>query len=178
MKIAMISEHASPLAALGGVDAGGQNLHVAELAAALVRHGHQVEVYTRRDDPDTPECVRAAAGYNVLHVPAGPPTALHKDELFAYMRPFGRWVARRWSGTAGPPDVVHAHFWMSGVAALEATTGHAVPVVQTYHALGVVKRRYQQGADTSPPVRIPVEVQLGMAADRVIAQCRDEVAEL
>jgi glycosyltransferase involved in cell wall biosynthesis len=174
----MISEHASPLAAIGGVDAGGQNLHVAELATALVRQGHQVEVYTRRDDPRTPECVRAGAGYDVLHVPAGPAVALHKDELFGYMRPFGRWMASRWSGPEGPPDVVHAHFWMSGMAAVEATTRHPVPVVLTYHALGVVKRRYQRADDTSPPLRIPIESQLGRAVHRVIAQCRDEVAEL
>jgi D-inositol-3-phosphate glycosyltransferase len=51
MRIAMVSEHASPLAALGGVDAGGQNVHVAALAAALARRGHEVVVHTRRDDP-------------------------------------------------------------------------------------------------------------------------------
>ena len=49
MRIAMISEHASPLAVLGGVDAGGQNTHVAELSAALAAAGHDVRVYTRRD---------------------------------------------------------------------------------------------------------------------------------
>jgi D-inositol-3-phosphate glycosyltransferase len=54
MKIAMVSEHASPLAVLGGADAGGQNVHVAELSSALTRRGHEVTVYTRRDDPDLP----------------------------------------------------------------------------------------------------------------------------
>ncbi|MFD1051080.1 glycosyltransferase, partial [Kibdelosporangium lantanae] len=65
MRVAMVSEHASPLAVLGDVDAGGQNLHVAELSAALCRRGHEVTVYTRRDDPHLPERVRAAAGYEV-----------------------------------------------------------------------------------------------------------------
>ena len=63
MKIALVSEHANPLAALGGVDAGGQNLHVAELSKALSRQGHDVTVYTRRDDPDSPETVVTEAGY-------------------------------------------------------------------------------------------------------------------
>ena len=53
MRIAMISEHASPLALLGGVDAGGQNQHVAELSTVLAEDGHEVRVYTRRDDPVT-----------------------------------------------------------------------------------------------------------------------------
>jgi glycosyltransferase involved in cell wall biosynthesis len=177
MKIAMISEHASPLAALGGVDAGGQNLHVAELAAALGRHGHDVTVYTRRDDAGRPERIACPLGFDVVHVPAGPAAPLAKDELLPYMRQFGRWMRRRWRSW-GRPDVVHAHFWMSGLAAHEATVGHAIPVVLTFHALGTVKRRYQGDADASPPVRIAVERQLGTAADRVIAQCQDEVREL
>ena len=81
MKIAMVSEHASPLAALGGVDAGGQNVHVAALADALARRGHQITVYTRREDPTVAERVSGSPGVEVVHVPAGPPTVLPKDEL-------------------------------------------------------------------------------------------------
>lgn len=177
MRIAMISEHASPLAAIAGEDAGGQNVHVAELAAALHRLGHEVTVYTRRDATDQPETLRTARDFEVVHVPAGPPQPLPKDELLPFMRPFGRWLAQRWAAT-GIPDVVHAHFWMSGVAADVATSEIQVPVVQTFHALGSVKRRYQADADTSPSIRIDVERQLGRSAARVVAQCTDEVEEL
>ena len=76
------------------------------------------------------------------------------------------------------PEVIHAHFWMSGLAALAAGRQTGVPVVQTYHALGVVKRRHQGVQDTSPARRIGYERELGRAVDRVIAQCRDEVGEL
>ena len=72
MKIAMISEHASPLAALGGVDAGGQNVHVDALARGLARLGHEVDVYTRREDPYAPERVPLEKGATVVHVPVGP----------------------------------------------------------------------------------------------------------
>ena len=68
----MVSEHASPLAVLGGVDAGGQNVHVAALAAAMARRGVAVVVHTRRDAPG-PRKVRMGAGVTVDHVPAGPP---------------------------------------------------------------------------------------------------------
>ncbi|MBO0870997.1 MAG: glycosyltransferase, partial [Micromonosporaceae bacterium] len=120
MRIAMISEHASPLAALGGVDAGGQNLHVAELAAALGERGHQVRVYTRRDSRHLAELVACGGGVEVVHVPAGPPRSLPKDELLPYMGAFGRWLARSWRTAEWKPDVLHAHFWMSGLAALTA----------------------------------------------------------
>ena len=72
-----------------------------------------------------------------------------KDGLYPLMSRFGRWMARDWAAH-GRPDVVHAHFWMSGLAALQATAGTDIPVVQTFHALGTVKRRHQGAADTSP----------------------------
>ncbi|GAA0455149.1 glycosyl transferase [Actinoplanes capillaceus] len=177
MRIAMISEHASPLAVLGGVDAGGQNSHVAELAAALAADGHEVRVYTRRDSPDLPEVVPMGERADVVHVPAGPAEALPKDGLLPYMGAFAAWMAADWRAE-WMPDVAHAHFWMSGLATLDAGHSCGVPVVQTFHALGTVKRRYQGPADTSPPGRIGYERHIGRAADRVIVQCRDEIGEL
>lgn len=176
MRIAMISEHASPLSALGGVDAGGQNAHVAELSAALAAQGHEVSVYTRRDRPDQPMIV-AADGYEVVHVPAGPAAEVPKDDLLPHLGDFAEWTAADWR-ERWKPDVVHAHFWMSGLVAVTAVRGCAVPVVQTYHALGSVKRRHQGAADTSPQHRIAYERQLGRAVDRVVVQCHDEFREL
>ncbi|NJP34355.1 glycosyltransferase [Micromonospora thermarum] len=178
MRIAMISEHASPLAVLGEEDAGGQNTHVAELAAALVGEGHDVRVYTRRDATNLPDTVSTTDGYQVCHVPAGPALRVPKDELLPYMGEFGRWLAGQWRDGDWTPDVAHAHFWMSGLATLHAGRRTRVPVVLTYHALGVVKKRHQGAKDTSPPGRIGYERALGRAVDRVIVQCQDEIGEL
>ncbi|MEU7648041.1 MULTISPECIES: glycosyltransferase [Streptomyces] len=176
LSIALVSEHASPLAALGGVDAGGQNVHVACLAGALADRGHRVTVYTRRDARDLPEQVPLRDGVAVHHVPAGPPEQIPKDELLPHMGAFGRYLARTWRGR--PPDLVHSHFWMSGLASLWATRELGLPLLHTYHALGTVKRRHQQLADPSPPQRIALETEVGFGCDRVIATCRDEVVEL
>ncbi|MEJ2870729.1 glycosyltransferase [Actinomycetospora sp. OC33-EN08] len=187
MRIAMVSEHASPLAVrsdgpdagpgtLGSVDAGGQNVHVHALAEALARDGHEVVVHTRRTDPHTPDQVRLASGVVVDHVPAGPAVELRKDDLLEHMDAFADVLRRRWSQRR--PDVAHAHFWMSGLAALDAGRALGVPVVQTFHALGSVKRRHQGAADTSPPSRVALESDLGASVDRVIATCADEVREL
>ncbi|MEU1686619.1 glycosyltransferase [Micromonospora sp. NPDC005707] len=178
MRIAMISEHASPLAALGEEDAGGQNTHVAELAAALVGEGHDVRVYTRRDSTALPDVVSTPDGYRVCHVPAGPAQRVSKDELLPYMGEFGSWLADSWRRGGWIPDVAHAHFWMSGLATVHAGRRTGVPTVLTYHALGTVKRRHQGMRDTSPPGRIGYERALGRAVDRVVVQCEDEVAEL
>lgn len=176
MKIAMVSEHASPLAAIGTVDAGGQNVHVAALAAALARQGHEVVVHTRADDPGLPPRVRTSDGYDVEHVPAGPARPVPKDGLLPHMTAFGEHLARQWSRQR--PDVVHAHFWMSGLAALPAAKRLGIPMAQTFHALGVVKKRYHGGDDPSPTARLRVERDLGQQAARVIASSSDEVFEL
>jgi D-inositol-3-phosphate glycosyltransferase len=176
LKIDLVSEHASPLAVLGGADAGGQNVHVASLAAALAGRGHEITVYTRRDAPELPDAVPLAPGVTVEHVPAGPPRPLPKDDLLAYMPGFAAWLAERWQ--AGRPDVAHAHFWMSGLAAVTAARRCPVPVVQTFHALGSVKRRYQGRADTSPPQRVRLEAAVAQQATALIATCTDEVREL
>ncbi|MDQ1749908.1 MAG: hypothetical protein QOE71_964 [Pseudonocardiales bacterium] len=172
----MVSEHASPLACLGGVDAGGQNVHVAALSAALVARGHEVVVYTRADQSALPRRVRMASGVQVEHVHAGPPREVPKDELLPYMDAFAVQLARRWR--LDPPDVVHGHFWMSGLAAIKAAGVTATPVLQTFHALGTVKRRWQGAGDTSPTARIGLERRVACSVDRIIATCTDEVAEL
>ncbi len=176
-RVAMVSEHASPLAALGGPDAGGQNVYVAQVARQLARKGiprHGVHPAGRGGPagPGDP----LIDGVQVVHVPAGPPAPVPKDELLPHMTEFGTFLARQWAQS--PPDVVHAHFWMSGLAALAGARELGIPVVQTYHALGTVKKRYQGDADTSPPQRLAVEEAVGHECARIIATCSDEVAEL
>ncbi|MDA0638940.1 glycosyltransferase [Nonomuraea sp. MCN248] len=174
MKIDLVSEHADPLAAIGGVDAGGQNVYVASLATALAARGHSVVVHTRRSHPGQPRSVRVSPGVTVAYVPAGPAAPVPKDELPPYMPEFTERLAADWALRS--PDVIHAHFWMSGQAALRAAG--RVPVVQTFHALGTVKRRWQGEADTSPAHRRATEREIGRRADAVLATCGDEVEEL
>ena len=176
MRIAMVSEHADPTAAPGGEDAGGQNVHVAALAGALAARDHTVTVYTRLASPDAEPAVGLAPGVEVVRLPAGPASPLPKDQLLPHMPELGAALAREWARR--PPDLVHAHFWMSGLASLQGVAGLPVPVAQTFHALGSVKARCQGAGDTSPRERVNAEREIGLACDQVIATCHDEVREL
>jgi glycosyltransferase involved in cell wall biosynthesis len=158
------------------VDAGGQNVHVAELARAVARAGHEVEVWTRRDAPGLPASVPFAPGVTVRHMDAGPAEHVPKDQLVPHVPRMAQVLEDAW--VADPPDVVHAHFWMSGLAAVAAARRPAVPVVQTFHALGAVKRRHQGEEDTSPRGRVSAELAVAGRAARVIATCSDEAFEL
>jgi D-inositol-3-phosphate glycosyltransferase len=174
--VALVSEHANPCDMLGGADGGGQNVYVAGLATELGRRGIRVTIYTRRQAPDPRARVRFAPGVTIEYIDAGPCTALAKDLLRPYMPAFGAALHSRWA--ADRPDVVHAHYWMSGLAALEGVTTLRIPYAQTFHALGVVKRRLLQDQDTSPPERVPSEILLGRRADVVVATSTAELREL
>ena len=176
MRIAMVSEHASPLAILGGPDSGGQNVHVAELSRALAAAGHEVNVWTRRDAPELPAAVPYAPGVTVRHIDAGPPIRIPKDRLVPHVPRMAAALQSAWSTQR--PDIVHAHFWMSGLASVTAAARLGIPVVQTFHALGAVKRRHQGRDDTSPPGRVAAERVVAGRVDRVVATCADEAFEL
>ena len=173
MRIALVSEHASPLAAPGHSD--GESVQVAELAAGLVRLGHDVTVYTRRDDPDCPTTVSSSDGYQVVHLAAGPARRLPRDELWPHMREFARELGDWFDLTR--PDVAHAHFWLSAWATSRAASARHIPWFVSFHGLGVVQRRHQGDADTSPVVRQHVERTL-VRNGEVIATCSEEMAEL
>lgn len=168
MRIAMISEHASPLGD------GGQHTHVADLSAALAEQGHEVRVYTRRDDPAMAEEVDTAGGIRVVHVPAGPAHVVAPDLLLPYMGEFARWLEKHWQEGPWRPDVAHAHFWTSGLAAVTAAKQIGIPVVQSFHELGEVPSAH--GA--AGPSRSGYERALGRAVDRVVANSQDEVQGL
>jgi D-inositol-3-phosphate glycosyltransferase len=166
MRIHLVSEHASPLALLGTVDAGGQNVHVAALAKNLQALGAKVVVHTRRDDPSLPRRVTLETGVVVEHVDAGPPVPIPKDELLPHMAQFADELERSWNRVT--PDVVHAHFWMSGLAAMDAGARTGIPVAQTFHALGAEKQAHQGSADRSPAPRLEAERWLAANVDQLI----------
>jgi glycosyltransferase involved in cell wall biosynthesis len=113
----------------------------------------------------------------VEHVRAGPARFIARDDLFPYMHEFAERLFHRWQ-EGRRPQIVHGHFWTSGLAALQAARPLGIPMAQTFHALGVVKRRHQGDLDTSPPQRTHIEELLVREAELVIATCPDEVQEL
>ena len=177
-RIAMISEHASPVALLGGVDAGGQNVYVDAVSRGIVAHGYDADVFTVRAGPDEPEVRPWAEGVRVITLPAGPAISQAKDALWPHMPAFRDAIVRFGRAEGRRYDLVHGNFWMSGWVAAELGLRWAVPVVQIFHATGVTKRREQGDADTSPAERIEIEQLVVRTVERLIAQCPAEDEEL
>lgn len=178
LSVAFLSEHASPLALLGGQDAGGQNVYVDEISRQLGQLGVAVDIFTRRDAPDLPEVVRWARGVRVVHLRAGEERFIPKDDLWPLMPAF-RDAFLAFTRTDGARyDLLHGNFWMSGWVATELRQQLGAPVVQIFHAMGMTKQRHQGAADTSPADRIAVERDIVQSVDALIAQCPSERVEL
>ena len=178
LKIALISDHASPLAPPGGIDSGGQNVYVAHLAAELAALGHRVDVFTRRDAAGQPLCRPWIDGVRVIHVPAGPARFVPKEALLPHMAEFSSaTVAFMRSQDAGY-DLVHANFFMSGLVAQQLRQALRVPFVITFHALGLVRRREQGTADSFPALRSAIERSLMRDAERIVAECPQDCDDM
>ena len=177
-RIAFLSEHASPIAVLGGADAGGQNVYVDEVSRNLARRGYAVDVFTRRDSIDTPEVVEWGPGVRVVHLKAGPLQSRPKDELWPFMPEFRDSLLHFMERDEVQYDLLHGNFWMSGWVVTELRHRLDIPAIQIFHAMGKTKRRHQKKVDTSPGDRIKTEMDVIRQVDRLIAQCPSERAEL
>lgn len=177
LRIALISDHASPLAQAGGIDSGGQNIYVNHVARQLARHGHEVDVFTRRDDPALPEVAQPAPRLRVIHVPAGPPRFVRKEALLPAMGEFADFMVA-WCRREGGYDLAHANFFMSGLVAMRLKARLGLPFVVTFHALGRVRRQHQGASDEFPASRLTIEEDIVREAAGIVAECPQDKADL
>ena len=177
-RIALISEHASPLAILGGVDGGGQNVYVGEIAKNLANLGYKVDVFTRRDSKLLPEVAEWMNGVRIVHVSAGLPEYVRKEDLLLLMPEFTSYIEEFCKAKNQTYDLIHANFWMSGLVAADLKLTLGIPFVITFHALGRVRRFHQGEADQFPEQRFAIEERIVAEADRIIAECPQEKEDL
>lgn len=177
-KIAFISEHASPLATLGGVDSGGQNVYVAELAKYLARTDFEIDIFTRWDNEELPPVVNWMPGVRVVHVKAGPVCFVPKEELLQFMPEFTNSMLSFITEQQIRYDLIHANFFMSAKVAAELKEMLDIPFVVTFHALGHVRRAYQREQDKFPAERLRIEEETIRRADKIIAECPQDREDL
>lgn len=176
----MLSYHTCPLATLGGKDTGGMNVYVAELTRQLGRMGVHVDVFTRSQDEHVPHVVHSLGyGNRVVHVPAGPEFPLPKKELAEYIPIFANEIERFAAEKNIHYDLIHSHYWMSGIAAEQLKTHWQVPVLQMFHTLGLMKNRIAQSPEEMEgDYRSKGEKRVMHMADKIVAATPAEEAQL
>jgi D-inositol-3-phosphate glycosyltransferase len=177
-RVASISVHTSPLATLGGKDAGGMNVYVRELSCHTSELGLPVDVFTRRTDLTTPEVVEICPGVNLISISAGPPAPLDKNQLFELLPEFAEQMAL-YSLRAGVRyDVIHAHYWLSGWTAHLLRRYWNAPFTLMFHTTAHMKNIVSSEAERETTLRSRIEEKLVGLADSVIAANPDEAADL
>lgn len=178
--IAMLSYHTCPLATLGGKDTGGMNVYVRDLTRELGRLGIHVDVFTRSQDEHVPHVLHDLGyGNRVVHIPAGPEQPLPKKQLIDYIPNFVEGI-RRFAAEKGIQyDIIHSHYWMSGIAAEMLVESWKRPVVHMFHTLGEMKNRIATSdAEKEGAYRLDGERRVLAKADRIIAATLAEQAQL
>jgi D-inositol-3-phosphate glycosyltransferase len=200
LRIAMLSVHTCPLATLGGKETGGMNVYVRDVSRELARRGHHVDVYTRSQDPDVPHVIdgtggRASGnpsagsalshaeglgrGARVIHIPAGPEQPYSKDLVYHHLPEFVDGVRAQAEADGIRYDVLHSHYWLSGVVARELRRYWRSPIVHMFHTLGRMKNavaRRPEERETSR--RIDVEGEIVRFADALVAATPVEEEQL
>lgn len=180
LRIAMLSYHTCPLATLGGKDTGGMNVYVRDLTQALGRMGIHVDVFTRSQDEHVPHVLHDLGfGNRVVHIPAGPETPIPKDELVEYIPKFVEGIRSFAADKGFHYDLIHSHYWMSGLAARSLKEAWDVPIVHMFHTLGEMKNRVARSPDEiESERRIVAEKEILTFADRIVASTLAERAQL
>lgn len=172
-RLAVLSYHTSPLAQPGTGDGGGMNVYVRELSSALARLGHEVDVYTRRDNPHVREIEFVEPGFRVHHVTAGPAAPLDREGLTDYIGQFTDTVKTLFR-CSGAPDAIHANYWLSGLAGHRLKHELDIPLIMTFHTLERVKAdTFEAESDD----RAFQEAAIVACADAVLASCDVEAAQ-
>src|SRR5262249_54069849 len=168
--VAMLSVHTCPLAALGGKETGGMNVYVREVSREVGRMGVSVDVFTRSQDPSIPRVVQLGERARVIHLAAGVEAPMARERVYDHLDEFVEGIEAWRIAEAIDYDLIHAHYWLSGVAALALKTRWSVPVLQMFHTLGRLKNRVaRSAAELEPAVRVEEETRIVSEADRIVA---------
>ena len=176
--IAMLSVHTSPLDMPGRTrDAGGMNVYIHQLARELGQSQLSIDIFTRRTNENTPQIVLISPRVRVIHISAGPPTPIHKDELYRYLPAFAQQIEEFRTRTGKQYDILHSHYWLAGVVAMQLAQRWHVPHITMFHTLARLKQLANPDA-TEPPLRLEMERQLIQQADRIIASTAEERTQI
>ena len=168
-RLAMLSLHTSPLSQPGQGDAGGMNVYVRELVSALAQAGVACTTYTRSTGAEPAAEVQVEPGHRVVHIPAGAPS-LAKEDLSGVVADFADGVRDHLDATGGA-DVIHANYWLSGIAGHRLKHELELPLVSTFHTLARVKA---EGGDLEPARRERAENEIIGCADAICVSCTEE----
>ncbi len=169
-RIAVLSMHSCPLAALGGKETGGMNVYVREMSREMGRQGIQIDVFTRSQNPHITRIVPLGRNARVIHLKAGPEEPLSKNDLLPHLSEFTSGVIRFAIDQGVSYDLIHSHYWLSGWVGGELKRRWSIPLVHMFHTLGILKNTLnRRRSEMESENRLIIERGMMNSADILIA---------
>ncbi|RJQ45234.1 MAG: glycosyltransferase family 1 protein [Nitrospiraceae bacterium] len=173
LRIAMLSVHSSPMGELGSQDTGGMSVYIRELANELGKTGHIIDIYTRDEKRGLPGEVVLSENVRLIHIPIGGNGHLSKDMVYPHLNDFFRSVEARRIRNDLHYDLIHSHYWLSGVVGCMAQRSWNVPHIIMFHTTGMAKRIHCT-EEKEHPLRITTEIKLAHECTGIIAPTKKE----
>ena len=178
-RVAVMSVHTSPMDQPGSGDSGGMNVYIRAVTERLARQGVEVDLFLRCRGGDDHEVREIAPGIRVVSVKAGPCTPVPKDALPRFLSEFLGGVLKIAHEDGNGYDIVHSHYWLSGVVGQALKTSLGAPLVASFHTLGKVKNySLARGESPEPAERLAGEARVIADADRILAPTPLEAGQL
>lgn len=176
-RVALVSMHTPPAQQAGTGDSGGLNVSLLATAHELAVRGVEVELLTRAAGP--PAVTELRPGVTLHELAAGPASVVDKNGLASLTDEFGEAVATLAGRDTPRYDLIHAHYWLSGIATLPVALELGLPFVQSFHTLAAMKNRHiGPGQSPEPEMRVRSEMYLANQASAIVAGSAAEVASL
>ena len=172
-KIAMVSMHASPLAQLGGDKSGGMNLYIKEIAQRLSKLGLQVDIFTRYEFKDSSEIIEIGPGVRLVHIKAGPNKKILPSKLNKHVPAFIEGVKSFAIFENNKYDIIHSHYWLSGLIGASLSKAWNINHVVMFHTLALAKE-IALGKNSTPPIRMKAEKKIIQSANKIICSSYHE----
>lgn len=168
-RVAVLSVHSCPLAALGGKETGGMNVYVRELSREMGRKGWQVDVFTRSQNPHISRIVSLGKNAQVIHLPAGPETPVPKTEILRYLTDFIKNLEEFTLQNKISYNLIHSHYWLSGWVGEKLKEKWSLPLLHMFHTLGYLKEATKKNRkEKEPKERLGIEKEIMKKADYLI----------
>ncbi len=149
MRICVVSYHSSPIEPVGAGRAGGMNIFTSSLYRILGRFC-EIDIFSHGKSG----CIKIAPNVNLIHINDKDLTNF-AEEIIGYH-------------TRRQYDLIHTHYWLSGIAGLFVQKSIKRPWIHTFHTIEILK------CTNKDPLRIEIEEEIMRCCDLIISPTQRE----
>ncbi len=177
-EIAFVSLDEDPLALPGRPYPTRQNIYIKELSQYLGGLGLNVDVFSRRKASQQASHEGYSRGTRVIRIPIGPPGEIQSEKLIPYLKAIADWLPPFQIQQGLQYKLVHSQSYLSGPVGIHLQSTWGIPLVHTFHSLGLTEKEIFGHGDYNPEIQLKIENLICRNADRIIVANNQEKTDL